>query len=216
MTQPLSCPLCDALDAVAYHRDARRDYLQCKVCKLVFVPPHQHLEADAERAVYDQHQNSPQDAGYRRFLSRLQAPLQARLAAGAEGLDVGSGPGPTLSVMFEEAGHPMAIYDPYFAPDRAPLSRRYDFITASEVVEHMAAPGAELTHLAGLLRPGGWLGLMTQRVIRHETFVDWHYILDPTHVCFFSEASFHWLAERLGMQVIFPDHDVVLLKRSCS
>ncbi|WP_168012019.1 class I SAM-dependent methyltransferase [Halomonas salinarum] len=216
MTQPLSCPLCDALDAVAYHRDACRDYVQCQVCKLVFVPSHQHLAADAERAVYDQHQNSPQDAGYRRFLSRLQTPLQARLTAGAEGLDVGSGPGPTLSVMFEEAGYPMAVYDPFFAPDRAPLSRRYDFITATEVVEHMAAPGVELTRLAGLLRPGGWLGLMTKRVTRHEIFVDWHYILDPTHVCFFSEASFHWLAERLAMEVIFPDHDVVLLKRSSS
>jgi len=214
MTQPLSCPLCDAPDAVAYHRDARRDYLQCQVCTLVFVPPHQHLDADAERAVYDQHQNSPQDAGYRRFLSRLQAPLLARLTPGAEGLDVGSGPGPTLSVMFEEAGHPMAIFDPYYAPDPAPLSRSFDFITATEVVEHMAAPGDELIRLAGLLRPGGWLGLMTKRAGDREAFAGWHYILDPTHVCFFSEASFSWLAERLAMDVTFPDHDVVLLRRS--
>ncbi|WP_458527321.1 class I SAM-dependent methyltransferase [Onishia taeanensis] len=216
MPPPLSCPLCDALDAEAYHRDARRDYLQCRVCALVFVPPHQHLDADAERAVYDQHENSPEDPGYRRFLSRLQAPLLERLAPGAEGLDVGSGPGPTLSVMFEEAGHPMAIFDPYFAPDPAPLSRHYDFITATEVVEHMAAPGAELTRLAGLLRPGGWLGLMTMRVAGREAFAGWHYILDPTHVCFFSAASFRWLGERLAMEVVFPGRDVVLLRRSPS
>ncbi|MAX32865.1 MAG: methyltransferase, partial [Halomonadaceae bacterium] len=60
----------------------------------------------------------------------------------------------------------------------------------------------------------GWLGLMTKRVTSHQAFTDWHYILDPTHVCFFSEASFRWLAERLDMELSFADHDVVLLRRS--
>ena len=208
-----TCPLCAAEDAPHFHRDARRDYHRCRRCDLVFVPPAFRLSAAEERAVYDQHQNSPHDPGYRRFLSRLHAPLCERLAPGARGLDFGAGPGPTLSVMFEEAGHPMAIYDPFYAPEASVLKAEYDFITASEVVEHLFAPGETLARLAAMLRPGGWLGLMTKRAGDHEAFARWHYILDPTHVAFFSEASFRWLADTLDMTVEFPAADVALLQR---
>lgn len=211
MMQP--CPLCGSTGSAPYHRDARRDYRCCPTCALVFVPAHQRLAPGEEKAVYDRHENSPDDPGYRRFLSRLFDPLHRRLPPGARGLDFGAGPGPTLSVMFEEAGHPMAIYDPFYAPDRTVLEARYDFITATEVVEHLFDPGEELARLADRLVPGGWLGLMTKRVRCREAFAGWHYILDPTHVCFFSEASFHWLAERLGMRVLFPAADVVLLQK---
>lgn len=210
---PDPCPLCGIDGAVHFHQDARRDYYRCPRCALVHVPAANRLLPEAERAVYDQHENSPDDPGYRRFLGRLFTPLQARLAPGAQGLDFGAGPGPTLSVMFEEAGHPMAIYDPFYAPYPEVLERRYDFITATEVVEHLFAPGHELERLASRLRPGGWLGLMTKRVTSKEAFVGWHYILDPTHVCFFSEATFHWLARHLGMRVEFPAADVVLLQK---
>jgi hypothetical protein len=208
-----TCPLCASADTVFYHRDARREYQRCRRCDLVFVPPAWRLGPEEERAVYDQHQNSPDDPGYRRFLSRLVDPLLERLAPGARGLDFGAGPGPTLSVMFEEAGHPMAIYDPYYAPDASVLAGEYDFITATEVAEHLFAPGPELARLVALLRPGGWLGLMTKRVTNREAFAGWHYILDPTHVCFFSEASFRWLTDELGMSVEFPAADVALLQK---
>ncbi|MFC3282282.1 class I SAM-dependent methyltransferase [Litchfieldella rifensis] len=213
MTPLLSCPLCGIGNPADYHRDARRDYWQCRTCELVFVPPDQRLAPDDELAVYDQHQNSPHDSGYRRFLSRLFTPLRERLMPGARGLDFGAGPGPTLSVMFEEAGHPMAIYDPFYAPDISVLRDTYDFITATEVVEHLFEPGRELERLAACLPSAGWLGLMTKRVTSREAFADWHYILDPTHVCFFSESTFHWLGEHLGMRVEFPASDVVLLQK---
>lgn len=213
MLPPDSCPLCNGRDAAVYHRDVRREYWQCRTCELVFVPSAQRLGPEDERAVYDCHENSPDDPGYRRFLGRLFEPLRERLAPGAGGLDFGAGPGPTLSVMFEEAGHSMAIYDPFYAPDTLVWERTYDFITATEVAEHLFAPGMEFERLAGRLRPGGWLGLMTKRVTTQDAFARWHYILDPTHVCFFSEASFHWLGGHLGMRVEFPAADVVLLQK---
>ncbi|MDW7746976.1 class I SAM-dependent methyltransferase [Halomonas sp.] len=209
----LTCPLCATTDTGHFHRDTRRDYHRCRRCALVFVPPDQRPGPAAERAVYDQHENSPHDAGYRRFLSRLFDPLRERLASGARGLDFGSGPGPTLSVMFEEAGHPMAIYDPFYAPDVAVLEQTYDFITASEVAEHLFAPGEELARLADLLPSGGWLGVMTKRVADRAAFTRWHYILDPTHVVFFSEATFVWLAGHLDMRVEFPAPDVAMLQK---
>ncbi|SNY99144.1 class I SAM-dependent methyltransferase [Halomonas sp. hl-4] len=207
------CPLCGAGSVVLYHSDRRRDYYQCATCVLVFVPPEQQLSTADEKAEYDKHQNSPHDTGYRRFLARLFIPLTAKLAANAHGLDFGSGPGPSLSVMFEEQGYPMTIYDPFYAPDQAALTQAYDFITATEVVEHLAQPGHVLAQLAALLTPGGYLGLMTKRVTSAEAFARWHYIADPTHVSFFSEATFRWWAAQQHFKVEFPEADVVILHK---
>jgi len=179
----------------------------------VFVPSDQHLSAAEERAQYDLHENDPADLAYRKFLSRLFEPMCARVPVPATGLDFGSGPGPTLSVMFEEAGYDMAIYDPFFAPDTGVLGRQYDFITATEVVEHLHRPGWELARLVGLLEPAGYLGVMTKRVIDAAAFSTWHYKDDPTHVCFFSTATFEWLAEENDCEIVLVDRDVVIMRR---
>ncbi|MFN4275286.1 MAG: class I SAM-dependent methyltransferase [Ferrovibrio sp.] len=206
------CPLC-AGPSRPYHRNARRDYLQCENCDLVFVPPHQHLSAAAERAFYDTHENAMDDPGYRRFLMRLFEPMAQRLPPGSSGLDFGCGPAPLLAAMFTEAGFAMRIYDPLFAPDAAALEQTYDFITGSEVFEHLAAPGTEIARLLGMLRPGGWLGVMTKRLRNREAFAQWHYIRDPTHVCFFAEATFRFIAARHGLELEFSGPDVALLHK---
>ena len=213
------CPLCHSVDIVAYHADKAREYLTCPVCALVFVPAAQHLSRADEKAQYDQHDNRPDDPGYRRFLSRLYEPLNQRLKPGSRGLDVGCGPGPTLSVMFEEAGHHVALYDPYYAPDQSVLAAAYDFITLTEVVEHMSAPGRELDRLWSLLVPGGQLGIMTKRVRDRAAFATWHYITDPTHISFFSETTFQWLVEHWSpagstATLTVIGNDVVIIAKS--
>ena len=90
------CPLCGSEETSAFFQDWR-DYLRCSACLLVFVPPQQFVTSEAEKALYDLHQNSPDDPRYRRFLARIFDPLSARLVPGNHGLDFGSGPGPTLS-----------------------------------------------------------------------------------------------------------------------
>lgn len=207
-----ACPLC-AGRSRRFHRDARREYLRCGVCALVFVPRAQHLDASAQKAVYDRHDNRPDDPRYRAFLSRLLEPLAARLPAGARGLDFGSGPGPTLSIMLEEAGFPVRIYDPIYAPDPGALEARYDFVTSTEVFEHLAEPGREIRRVLAALRPRGWLGVMTKRVRDAAAFADWHYILDPTHVCFFSEHTFRYVADRHGLELELPGPDTVLMRK---
>jgi len=214
-----SCPLCGGTDVVAYHRDVVRDYLNCRTCDLVFVPPGQHLTAADEKARYDRHDNRPDDPRYRRFLDRLFTPLNQRLARNSLGLDFGCGPGPTLSKMFEDAGHSVALYDPYYAPDKSVLSARYDFITLSEVAEHLAEPGPELDALWAGLAPGGWLGIMTKRVRDQAAFSTWHYITDPTHIGYFSETTFQWLAGRWSSTgrpatLVIAGDDVVLIEKS--
>ncbi len=207
------CPLCRRADPRHFHRDRRRDYLRCSDCALVFVPPQFHLDRDAERAEYDLHRNDVDDPGYRAFLSRLVIPLLQRLTPPATGLDFGCGPGPALARMLEEAGLEVELYDPFYAPDDAVLCRSYDFICATEVVEHLSAPGAELARLWSRLAPGGWLGIMTKLVRDRAAFAGWHYKNDPTHICFFSRRTWDWWARRAGAALTYVGDDVMLLQK---
>ena len=208
-----ACPLCAERRSLAFHRDRRRPYRRCPCCRLVFVPRAHHLSQEQERAHYDTHENSPDDPAYRRFLARLEEPLAERLGGLGRGLDFGCGPGPTLSVMLEERGHRMALFDRYFAPDASVLAERYDFITATEVVEHLSRPGEVLDHLWSRLVPGGWLGLMTALLEEGMDFSAWHYKNDPTHISFFAPESFLWLGRRWGAAPEFAGNGVVFFQR---
>ncbi|MEP4146835.1 MAG: class I SAM-dependent methyltransferase [Halioglobus sp.] len=196
-----------------FHRDAHRDYLRCDHCALVFVAPTFYLTPAEEKAEYDLHQNAIFDQGYRDFLSRLAEPLLERLPAGAKGLDFGCGPGPALATMLTEAGCEMQLYDVFFYPDRAPLEKSYQFVTATEVVEHLHNPGVELALLWQLLEPGGYLGVMTKLVRDQQAFASWHYKNDLTHVCFFSEQTWRWWSQVKGAQLERFGADVMLLRK---
>jgi SAM-dependent methyltransferase len=211
------CPLCNNSDVLHYHRDKMRSYLQCSRCRLVFVPPHERLSRAEEKARYDLHINDPYDHGYRSFLSSLAEPLLARVPVGSEGLDFGCGPGPALPVMLLEQGRPMTVYDPFYAPDDSVWLRTYYFITATEVLEHLYRPREELDRLFRVLRPGGWLGIMTKLLPAHALFHNWDYMRDSTHVCFFSLATFEYIAAYWHASLELPGGDVVLFqKRACS
>jgi 2-polyprenyl-3-methyl-5-hydroxy-6-metoxy-1,4-benzoquinol methylase len=177
------------------------------------VPENQHISDDQEKRRYDQHNNNPDDPGYRKFLSRLANPLCQRLPAGASGLDFGCGPGPALAAMLGEKGFDMAAYDKFYARNPEIFEQSYDFITATEVLEHFKQPGKEVDRLWHILRPGGILGIMTKLVKNKNAFDTWHYKRDPTHICFFSTATFTWLAGiyKAGLEII--GKDVILIKK---
>ncbi len=207
-----SCPLCQNGPSRHFYQDKRRDYFRCVTCQLVFVLPEQFLSAAEEKAEYDLHQNSSHDKNYRRFLNRLFEPLNSRLASPGQGLDFGSGPGPTLSLMFAEAGHTMSIYDPFYAADISVWEYQYDFITATEVVEHLHYPQKELNRLWTCLKPDGILGIMTKLTLDKAAFAGWHYKNDLTHVCFFSKPTFVWLATQWQARLTFVGNDVILFE----
>ena len=207
------CPLCRTPHATAYFQDKKRPYLRCPHCALVFVPEPHRVSPQKEKETYDLHDNNPQDKGYRAFLSRMSAPLMERLPPHQHGLDFGCGPGPTLSVMLKEHGHTMDIFDPFYHNEPQRLTHTYDFITATEVVEHLRDPDAEFTTLFGMLGPGGWLGIMTKMVTDQAAFSRWHYTHDPTHICFFSKETFEYIGQRFNAELSFSGNDVVLLQK---
>ncbi len=210
LAQAKDCPLCHSISCF-YCRDDRRDYWQCERCSLVWVPSDYHLNEAEEKAYYDSHENSPQDQGYRNFLSRLATPLIEKIKPGSIGIDYGCGPGPTLSLMLSEVSFPTEIYDPYYAPTKDLLQKKYDYITCTEVIEHIYQPAKVIEQWLHMLKPNGIIGLMTKLVIDKSRFSSWHYKNDPTHVCFYSQNTFQWLAKHYGFQVEFVGADVIFL-----
>ncbi len=207
-----ACPLC-AAPGERFVTVAGCAYFRCPACQARFLDPARRPSATAEHAHYLHHENDPFDPRYRRFLSKLSDPLIERLPVSAHGLDYGCGPGPALAAILQEAGHAVALYDPFFAPDPAPLDATYDFVTCTEVAEHFHDPAANFERLRGLVRPGGWLTVMTCFQTEDARFRDWHYRKDPTHVIFYRAETFRHLARRWGWFCEIPVKDVVLMRR---
>ncbi|TYP93800.1 Methyltransferase domain-containing protein [Fodinibius salinus] len=212
------CTLCGNTDVHLFYRDTTEhynsDYYQCQNCRLIFAPPKDQPSAQEELARYETHENDPEDEDYRNFLSQLFDPLNNLLEPKSKGLDFGSGPGPTLNIIFEEHGHEVNIYDPFYADDESVFNTRYDFITATEVVEHLFYPGKEFKRLWDCLRPGGYLGIMTKIAKDDKSFfADWHYRMDETHVTFYTKQTFQWIADKWGASVTCPGDRVIIFQK---
>jgi hypothetical protein len=63
-----------------------------------------------------------------------------------------------------------------------------------------------------LVKPGGWLGIMTRLLEDPGAFGTWYYKEEDTHVCFYSRATFRYLAARDGLDVEFIGKDVILFR----
>jgi len=207
------CPLCGCQNPITFFKDKNRDYHRCRQCHLIFVPSCYWLSPLEEKGVYDLHENDAQDPGYQKFLSRLSQPLLEKLGSKRKGLDFGSGPGPALPALLEKHGHQVVVYDPFYANTPSVFDRQYDFITASEVVEHLRTPGQVFATLFKLLNPGGWLGIMTKLARDRTAFSQWHYIRDMTHICFYSRSTFEYIARRFNAKLTIVGNDVILLKK---
>jgi len=210
---PDPCPLCGAPRPAVAALAHGRTFRICAVCGLASIPPSHRPDPAAEAAHYATHHNDPTDTGYRSFLDRVARPLAERLPPGAHGLDFGCGPGPALVSMMCERGFPTVGWDPIHAPDPAMLRDRYDFVTCTEVAEHFFDPAAEFARIDGLIRRGGWLGLMTEPWSNATDWRSWRYARDPTHVCFYSDRTFRWLAARFHWTLERPDGRVALFSK---
>ena len=210
---PIDCIVCNSTATRVLVAADNCDYWRCDACEATFMDPARMPTPEAERARYLLHRNDPADAGYREFLSTLANPLLQRLEPRREGLDYGCGPGPVLAMMLREAGHRVDLFDPFFFPDPAPLSRCYDFITCTETVEHFHSPAVEFDRLDRMLRPGGWLAIMTRFQQDDSRFADWDYRKDFTHVVFYREATLRHIAAGQGWSCEIPAGDIALMRK---
>lgn len=224
------CPLCGATDMVVYHSATRsvpwwlyapsgtpREALlfyRCSECELIVKDPDVRPTVEQERAHYAKHNNDIRTPGYRTHLQKLLDPILARVPKGGCGLDYGCGPSLSIEVLARERGVECRSYDPHFLPVTAALEDSYDFITCSEVAEHFALPGLEFERLCGMLKEGGILGVMTQIV--PDTFADWWYHRDPTHIVFYSPRVFTWIAQRHNLMILERGEGVFVFQKGLS
>ncbi|MBN1239860.1 MAG: class I SAM-dependent methyltransferase [Gammaproteobacteria bacterium] len=213
------CPVCRAAATRHFLNVGGRDYFRCRACEATFLAASQRPSRQSEYRHYLSHENEVDDAGYRRFLSKLADPLLERLerrrsrrpGERLRGLDYGCGPGPALAAMLREAGHEVAVYDPHFEPDTGPLRHTYDFVTCTETAEHFHRPADEFERLDRMLEPGGWLAIMTCFQSEDALFAGWHYRKDPTHVVFYRETTLRRVAALHGWDCEIPLKDVALM-----
>lgn len=209
---PNQCPLCQGYELHPIEGHHPRPYWRCGDCWLIHLDPAVYLTTEGEKAVYDGHDNSD-NPSYRQFLEKLSKPIMKKMSSNAKGLDFGSGPNPVMQALFKESGFEVDIYDKYYADDATIWQKSYDFITASEVVEHLHEPRQAFGQLWQLLRPNGWFGIMTGRWLDEERFKAWRYTHDPTHVCFFHEKTCHWLADHWQANIEIISPTVFLLQK---
>lgn len=221
----MPCPLCGGSHNVLFHQDnnkrTQRPYYQCQACHLVYVPKEFYLSPEAEKAEYDLHENQLEDEGYGQFLQRFWQPYEAALHALGDGpktlLEFGCGPGPLLAKIMSDSGHEVSLYDHFYQPDTRVLkSDHYHGISATEVIEHVFDAKSVFERWLGWLKPHGVLALMTKRVESQEKFANWHYKNDLTHVCFYSEFTFNWLADLYQLDCQFHGKDVVIFRKAGS
>jgi SAM-dependent methyltransferase len=213
-SQNNACPLCASCGPYTNITGPKgRGYLLCENCQLIFMQREFLPDRTAEKERYQAHQNGPQDAGYVQFLNQAITPALRYLNASMRGLDYGCGPVPTLSGLLKEHGLHCENYDPYFCP--AFPEGSFDFIFATEVVEHFFHPAQELQRISALLQPGGMLTIMTEPWVSLAGFSEWHYAKDMTHVCFYHANTIAYICTRYGFEKLNQDSPrVSVLKQS--
>lgn len=211
------CPLCFSSNLELLFKGGKRSYYRnffhCSNCDLVFVPGWQQPTADEEINRYHEHNNNPENKGYKKFLKKLYVEMEPYLSKNMKGLDYGAGPGPVLAMLMEEKGYDIDIYDPFFHPNKDIYENNYDFITCTEVVEHFHNPREEFDKIENILKSDGWLGVMTSMLDSWKKFPSWHYHSDYTHVVFYSKKTMKWIANKYSWECIFPKKNIVLFHK---
>jgi SAM-dependent methyltransferase len=206
----IQCPLCLILGQTTDVRGAdRRRYHLCGNCSLIFADPEHNLSLTQQKTFYLNHENRMENPGYVDFLNRVVEPMLSRLHRGMRGLDYGCGPESTVSCLVQRHGIVCEIYDPVFADYQ--LQPPYDFIFATECFEHFHHPEIEIRRISDLLKPGGLLGIMTERWTTAEQFGSWYYSRDPTHVCFYHARTLDFVCHRYGFAPVWMDETRVAI-----
>ena len=201
----MTCPLCNNKNVHTIDNDSLREYVQCRLCDLIFVPRSSCVGEEQERKRYDLHSNTINDAGYVRYLETVADYLRYIPLQKPETLDFGSGQNAILTHILNRRGIPCTAYDPLYDIGTSALSRKYDFVIMCEVIEHVRDLYNELTRIRDLLNDNGFVLIRTQMVKDIAGFTSWWYTKDITHINFFSYRTLEYVGDFLRRRVIYSD-----------
>lgn len=209
----IKCPLCSNNNSfIEVDGPDKRVYYKCNSCKLIFSDPSFYPSEEEERKRYLTHNNGIEYPGYVTFLNQAIHPALPYLKKGMQGLDFGCGPVPTLSVLLKREGYACEDYDPIFFP-KLP-HKKFDFIFATECFEHFFNPKKEINTIKSLLKPNGFLIVMTQNWETENAFSSWNYADDITHVCFYHQDTFDYISKTYKLQFLENANDRVFILKN--
>ncbi len=212
----LTCHICG--NGTESFRDEKSGilYYCCNGCEVIFKSPECYRSIDEQKARYDLHTNDENDEGYIAYFQRFLDFLLPHVRKVKTALDFGCGRSTLLANILNSMKIATDAYDPIYHPDTAYNSKKYDLIVSTEVFEHLHDPKTIFDSLVERLHPGGYLAIQTQfHPNDRESFKNWYYHKDPTHIVFFTPKTFKQLAAMHGcIYVADNDRNMVLLKKS--
>ena len=214
----MQCKICKGEVVHFFDNYMDADTYHCKACAFMFKDHNAIISTEKELKVYEQHNNSEENLGYvamfQEFIDKTFAPYEENIT---EVLEFGSGPTPVLASLLKKRDLEVDIYDKFYAPEKVYEGKKYDLITSTEVIEHIAEVEELFVFFAEHLKHNGYLALMTQfHTNDAEHYLKWWYRRDPTHICFYHPHTFEVLAEKFGFKLLFCDDkkNVLLQKDS--
>ena len=211
------CKICKASTTSVKDNKKELIYYRCTDCGFVYLDDCFIVDELKEKKQYDQHNNGFENEGYvQMFENFIEDALVPYLQNIQTALDFGSGPGPVLSELLKRRGLEVDIYDFYFSPEKVYESKFYDLITSTEVFEHLSKPLDILEMLVEHINPNGYLVLMTKFPPKDDqTFLNWWYRRDPTHISFFTPKSFEIMAEKTRLKVLKTLNENIVVLQKC-
>lgn len=209
------CEFCPTIVMSAFFQsDVGEIYFQCPSCFFIHKDKKSFLKPDEENSRYEDHENDVNDPRYINFLKPLIDQMEIALGTKIQsrvGLDFGCGKAAPLEHVFAQKGYAMEKFDPHFFPE-IPL-QKFDFILASEVVEHFKDPKKDFSFMDSLLKKGGLLGLMSSWWTPQIDFKSWYYRRDPTHVSFYSDKTLAQIAMLFNYEIKFLSVNTCILQK---
>lgn len=203
------CIICDQSTCLFQHPKFKTSYHRCSTCGFISKDSKDHVSSEEEFKIYEYHENSIEDEGYVAFFEKfLHTAVFPFTNGGKQAFDFGSGPAPVLAQLMErDYRYECTIYDKFYAPKKTYLDKTFDLITSTEVMEHISDPFPVFEELRDLLKDDGILSVMTLfPPDEYDTFFNWHYMRDETHISFYTSKAMEIIADKIGLSIVYCDN----------
>ena len=206
-----NCPLCNS-NATQFCDKPKHLFYKCTNCDGIFRPKHTFLSAEAEKKHYEKHNNDVFDERYQAFVSPIVNAVLHDFYPEAKGLDFGSGTGPVIAKMLTDKDFQVQNYDLFFANEPSLLNQKYDYVSCCEVMEHFHHPHQEFELLKRLLLPNGKLYCKTEVFKNLQSFENWYYKDDFTHVFIYQLKTLEWIKSEFSFSNLIVNEKLIVFE----
>lgn len=217
-----ACPLCRSPEADPFADKDGYDFVRCRRCRLVYLDP---MPGDAQLARLYNEQSGPETYRAKRRSRTRRAHLKlprflpyafakdvldlgcgggimvsvlGRIARRAVGLDISEGAIDFARTAFPRHSFVCADFRDSTLPDNA-----FDFVHASEIIEHVNDLAGFMAFLARVTRQGGHVYITTPDIGHAAVPADvrqWDVFAPPRHLQFFDQDTLTEVFARSGFE----------------